>query len=47
MPKMLGAAGRDHLAHEMEIGRYYYLKNSYLAGINRFKRVVTDYQNST
>ena len=39
---------RDHLAgKEMEIGRYYYSKNSYLAGINRFKRVVTDYQNST
>ena len=39
---------RDHLAgKEMEIGRYYYSKSSYLAGINRFKRVVTDYQNST
>lgn len=36
---------RDHLAaKEMEIGRYYVNKGSYLAGINRFKRVVTDYQ---
>ena len=36
---------RDHLAgKEMEIGRYYYGHGSYLAGINRFKRVVTDYQ---
>ncbi len=39
---------RDHLAgKEMEIGRYYYKQGSYLAGINRFKRVVTDYQNTT
>ena len=39
---------RDHLAgKEMEVGRYYYSQGSYLAGINRFKRVVTDYQNST
>jgi outer membrane protein assembly factor BamD len=36
---------RDHLAgKEMEIGRYYLKKGSYLAGINRFKKVVTDYQ---
>jgi outer membrane protein assembly factor BamD len=39
---------RDHLAgKEMEIGRYYYRNNSYLAGINRFKRVVTDYRNTS
>lgn len=39
---------KDHLAgKEMEIGRYYYTRGAYLAGINRFKRVVTDYQNST
>lgn len=39
---------RDHLAgKEMEIGRYYYKNNSYLAGINRFKRVVTDYRNTS
>jgi outer membrane protein assembly factor BamD len=39
---------RDHLAgKEMEIGRYYYKNNSYLAGINRFKRVVTEYQNTS
>ena len=42
------AVARDHLAgKEMEIGRYYYKQGSYLAGINRFKRVVTDYQNTS
>jgi outer membrane protein assembly factor BamD len=39
---------QDHLAgKEMEIGRYYYTQGSYLAGINRFKRVVTEYQRTT
>jgi len=39
---------RDHLAgKEMEIGRYYYQQGSYLAGINRFKRVVTEYQKTS
>jgi outer membrane protein assembly factor BamD len=39
---------RDHLAgHEMEVGRYYYSERSYLAGINRFKRVITEYRNSS
>lgn len=39
---------RDHLAgHEMEVGRYYFRKGSYLAGINRFKRVVTEYRNTS
>jgi outer membrane protein assembly factor BamD len=39
---------RDHLAgKEMEVGRYYYRQGSYLAGINRFKRVITDYKNTT
>jgi outer membrane protein assembly factor BamD len=38
---------RDHLAGaEMEVGRYYYRQGSYLAGINRFKRVVTEYKNT-
>ncbi len=42
------AVGRDQLAaKEMEIGRYYMKKGSYLAGINRFKKVVTDYQTSS
>jgi outer membrane protein assembly factor BamD len=42
------AVGRDQLAaKEMEVGRYYMKKGSYLAGINRFKKVVTDYQTST
>ncbi len=39
---------RDHLAgKEMEVGRYYYQQGSYLAGINRFKRVVTEYRNTS
>ncbi len=39
---------RDHLAgKEMEIGRYYLKRGSYLAGINRFKKVVTDYQTTS
>jgi outer membrane protein assembly factor BamD len=36
---------RDLLAAaEMEVGRYYQKKGNYLAAINRFKTVVTDYQ---
>jgi outer membrane protein assembly factor BamD len=36
---------RDVLAaKEMEVGRYYMRKGAYLAGINRFKTVVTQYQ---
>lgn len=39
---------RDHLAgKEMEVGRYYLKHGSYLAGINRFKNVVTNYQTSS
>jgi outer membrane protein assembly factor BamD len=39
---------RDHLAgKEMEIGRWYERQGSYLAGINRFKRVVDEYQTTT
>jgi outer membrane protein assembly factor BamD len=39
---------RDHLAgREMEIGRWYERQGSYLAAINRFKRVVDDYQVTT
>ena len=39
---------RDHLAgKEMEVGRYYYRQGAYLAGINRFKRVVTDYRSTS
>lgn len=42
------AIARDHLAaKEMAVGRYYVKKGSYLAGINRFKKVVSDYQTST
>lgn len=39
---------RDHLAgKEMEVGRYYIKKKSYLASISRFKKVVTDYQTTS
>jgi outer membrane protein assembly factor BamD len=39
---------RDRLAaKEMEVGRYYMERGSYLAGINRFKRVVTEYQTTS
>jgi outer membrane protein assembly factor BamD len=39
---------RDHLAgKEMEIGRYYEKQGSYLAAVNRFKRVVDEYQTTT
>lgn len=39
---------RDRLAgKEMEVGRYYMERGSYLAGINRFKKVVTDYQTTS
>jgi len=38
----------DHLAgKEMEIGRYYQRQGHYLAGINRFKNVVDNYQTTT
>jgi len=39
---------RDHLAgKEMEIGRWYENQRLYLAAINRFQRVVADYQTTT
>jgi outer membrane protein assembly factor BamD len=39
---------RDHLAgKEMEVGRYYLRQGSYLAAINRFKRVITEYRNTS
>src|SRR5579864_9045512 len=38
----------DHLAgKEMEIGRYYLNKGEYLAAMNRFRRVVDNYQTTT
>jgi len=38
----------DHLAgKEMEIGRYYLGKHEYLAAMNRFRRVVDNYQTTT
>src|ERR671925_483289 len=39
---------RDHLAgKEMEIGRYYLQRGQYLAAMNRFKRVIDDFQTTT
>jgi outer membrane protein assembly factor BamD len=39
---------RDHLAgKEMSIGRYYLERGQYLAAMNRFKRVISDYQTTT
>ncbi|HEX3885790.1 MAG TPA: outer membrane protein assembly factor BamD [Stellaceae bacterium] len=39
---------RDHLAgKEMEIGRYYLNQQEYLAAMNRFKRVIDNYQTTT
>lgn len=39
---------KDQLAgKEMEVGRYYLNRGEHLAAINRFKKVVTDYQQTT
>lgn len=39
---------RDHLAaKEMSIGRYYLDRGDYLAAMNRFKRVIRDYQTTS
>jgi outer membrane protein assembly factor BamD len=39
---------RDHLAgKEMEIGRYYLRHGQYLAAMNRFRRVIDNYQTTT
>ena len=39
---------RDHLAgKEMKIGRYYLEREHYLAAINRFRRVVEEFQTTT
>src|SRR3954467_9903032 len=39
---------RDHLAgKEMEIGRYYLKRRGVLAAMNRFKRVIDNYQTTT
>jgi len=39
---------RDHLAgKEMEIGRYYLKRQEYLAAMNRFKRVIENFQTTT
>src|SRR5256714_13667867 len=46
--KLQLAFTRDHLAgKEMEIGRYYLNRQEYLAAMNRFKRVIDNYQTTT
>ncbi len=46
--KQKSLLARDHLAgKEMEVGRYYMKNGSYLAGINRFKNVITNYQTTS
>lgn len=39
---------RDHLAgKEMDVGRFYVAQKDYLAAVNRFRTVVTDYQTTS
>lgn len=39
---------RDHLAgKEMEVGRFYLVRRQYVAAINRFERVIQEYQTTT
>lgn len=39
---------RDHLAgKEMDVGRYYFKHGDWMAGINRFKTVITTYQQTS
>ncbi len=46
--KRKAVLARDHLAgKEMEVGRYYLKRKNYLAAINRFRTVITEYQTST
>ena len=46
--KQKAKLGYDRLAaKEMDIGRYYVKQGDYLAGINRFKKVIIDYQQTT
>ena len=46
--KAKAVLARDHLAgKEMEVGRYYLKRKNWLAAINRFKTVITDYQTSS
>lgn len=46
--KRKAVLARDHLAgKEMKVGRYYLNQHAYVAAINRFRKVVTDYQTTT
>lgn len=46
--KQKALLARDHLAgKEMKVGRYYLTKQAYVAAINRFRKVVTDYQTTS
>jgi outer membrane protein assembly factor BamD len=46
--KQKAVLARDHLAgKEMKIGRYYLKRHSYIAAINRFRKVIKEYQTTT
>ncbi len=46
--KAKAVLARDHLASkEMKIGRYYLKRHAHVAAINRFKKVITDYQTTS
>ena len=46
--KQKAILARDHLAgKDMEIGRYYFKRGDWMAGINRFKNVITNYQQTS
>ncbi len=46
--KQKAILARDHLAgKDMEVGRYYYKRGDWMAGINRFKDVITTYQQTS
>ena len=46
--KQKAVLARDHLAgKEMKIGRYYLKRRSYIAAINRFRKVIKEYQTTT
>ena len=46
--KQKAILARDHLAgKDMEVGRYYFKRGDWMAGINRFKNVITTYQQTS
>ena len=46
--KAKAVLAKDHIAgKEMKVGRYYLQRHAYVAAINRFKKVVTEYQTTS